>query len=480
VTSTETYDLVVLGAGPAGEKAAAQAAYFGNRVAIVESSAVPGGAAVGNAGIPTKTLRDAALYMTGFKKRDTYGVGLELDPATALELVRARTTSVVAGMRKKVSQNIERHGIDLIHGEGRLGQNLTVTVRHPDGATTVLGARSIIIATGSRPFHPPDIPFDDPDVDDSESVLRIKDPFHSVIVIGRGAVACEYASVFNALGADVTLVDSSPYLAPFLDHQISEELAASFSKAGIRVLLDRGRTETTRDTKGLRVGLKTGEVLRADKVLFAGGRTANSEKLGLEDLGIEHDSRGRVRVDPSYQTSAKGIYAAGDVIGKPGLASVSMEQGRVAACHACGISFKDTIDAQPPVGVYGIPEASAVGLTEEAAANQGIDYEIGVEHFENNTRASISGETDGLIKLVFERDTKRLLGVHLLGDSVSELVHQGQVLIHFDASIDHLIDMTFNVPTLSEAYKYAAYDGLQRIAARNNRYEVGSPTITTS
>jgi NAD(P) transhydrogenase len=474
---SDGFDLIVIGAGPAGEKAAAQAAYFAKRVAIVERSAVPGGAAVGNAGIPTKTLRDAALYMSGFKKRDVYGVGIDLDPAAALERMRARTTSVIAGMRKKVALNIERHGIELIHGEARLDSDGIVTVRHANGSNLVLRARAVIIATGSRPFHPTDVPFDDPDVHDSESILRIKDPFDSVVVIGRGAVACEYASVFNALGVEVTLVDSSPHLAPFLDHDISDGLAASFANAGMRVLLERGRTEITRDEHSLRVGLKTGEVLRADKVLFAGGRTANSESLGLEDLGIERDKRGRIKVDSTYQTSVGGIYAAGDVIGTPGLASVSMEQGRVAACHACGISFKDTVDAQPPFGVYGIPEAASVGLSEQAASDRGIDYEIGIERFDHNTRAAISGDTDGMIKLVFERKTKTLLGVHLLGDAVSELVHQGQVLIHFNASIDHLIHMTFNVPTLSEAYKYAAYDGLQRIARREDEESHEGPPL---
>jgi NAD(P) transhydrogenase len=235
---------------------------------------------------------------------------------------------------------------------------------------------------------------------------------------------------------------------------------------GMRLVLGGGRAAVARDEKGLIVTLAGGEEIRPDKVLFASGRAGNTEGLGLEEAGVQIDDRNRVVVDNRFRTTAEGIYAAGDVIGPPGLASVSMEQGRVAACYALGIPFKETVDPRPPFGVYSIPEAAMVGLTEESAAGEGIDYEVGRGWFTNNSRAIIAGATDGLVKLVFRRDDKKLLGVHVLGDLAAELVHQGQAALNYGGTIDYFIHSTFNVPTQSEAYKYAAYDGLQRLKAR--------------
>jgi NAD(P) transhydrogenase len=461
---SEHLELVVIGAGPAGEKGAAQVAYFGHSVAIVDRSASPGGAAVASAGIPTKTLRESALYVTGFRHRDVYGVGLELDPHTALKHLRARTDHVVQTMTSAVAANIERHGIELIHGTARLGAERTVEVALAGGGTRVIEADRILIATGSSPFHPPGIDFNDPDILDADSVVHIDRPFGSLVVIGGGPVGCEYASIFAALGVRVTLLDSAARLLPFLDDDISQAAAAAFDAIGIDVRLEAGRATVSRDGDGLRVELESGEVLRPERVLVAAGRVGNTAELGLKDAGIETDERGRIKVDAHYQTAAEGIYAAGDVIGPPGLASVSMEQGRVAMCHAFGIEFKDTVDPSPPFGVYSIPEAAMVGLTERAAQEQGIDCEIGIAYFAGNTRSTIAGTTDGLLKLVFRRDDRRLLGVHMLGDAASELIHLGQAVLHFDGTIDYFIHTTFNLPTATDIYKYAAYDGLQRLA----------------
>jgi NAD(P) transhydrogenase len=461
---TAHFDMVVIGAGPAGEKAAAQAAYFGKRVAIVERRSRPGGAAAQNGGVPTKTLREAALYVTGFRRRDVYGVGLELSPEVAIQHLRKRVDQIVDAMTESVSQNIERHNITVLHGSASLTADRGVLVKAADGRTSILQAEVILIATGSRPFHPPGVDFNDPDILDSENVIGLDKPFRNIVVIGGGAVGCEYASIFAALGVDVTLIDSSPRLIPFMDAEISRLLAQTLEANGVRVLLNAGRATVARDEKGLRLTLASGDVLRPEKVLFAAGRAGNTEGLNLEDAGINVDDRGRIKVNYRLQTTAPGIYAAGDVIGPPALASVSMEQGRVAACHAFGIPFKQSVDEQAPFGIYTIPEVAMVGMSEEVAGLQGLDYEVGRAWFAKNTRANITGATEGLLKLVFQRNSRRLLGVHIIGGAAAELIHQGQAVLRFGGDIEYFIHTTFNVPTESEAYKYAAYDGLQRLA----------------
>jgi len=464
----ETFDLVVIGAGPAGEKGAAQAAYFGRRVAIVENQAQPGGAAAINAWVPSKTLREAALYLTGFQTRDAYeGLSLGLDPKFAVNRLRSRAAAVVKAITGEVRTNIEAHGIELVHGTARLAPDKHVHVTTPDGSRRDLRGDAILIASGSRPFHPAGIDFDDADVVDSETVLDIDVPLESIVVIGGGAVGTEYSSIFRALGTRVTLVDARPRLIPMMDHDISDGLADALRRIGARVELDAGAVRVGRDRDGVWVKLGSGEVARPEKVLFAAGRTGNTESLATDEAGVGVDERGWIKVDESYQTSATGIYAAGDVIGPPALASVSMEQARVAVCHAFGIPFKEMVTPVVPTGVYSIPEAGAVGLTEAQVADAGVDYEIGIAEFARNSRAIISGTTEGFVKLVFLRADRRVLGVHILGPDATELVHQGQAVISHDGTIDAFIEAVYNVPTMSETYKYAAYDGLQRLARRS-------------
>jgi NAD(P) transhydrogenase len=462
----DRFDMVVIGSGPAGEKAAAQAAYFGKRVAVVERSPSPGGAVVLNGEIPSKTLRETALYITGFRRREVYGLGLTLDPDATVAQLRARTAQVIEIMADEVRRNLERHGIEFVRGEARLGSDRTVHVTPAAGLERGLHGKVVLIATGSRPFRPPSVPFGDPDVHDSETVLDIDRPFSSLVVVGGGPVGCEYASIFNALGVEVTLVDSGERLLSFFDAEISDVAARTFSDLGIRLVLGGGRAAVGRDDGGLSCTLASGEEIRTDKVLFASGRIGNIEGLGLEAAGVEVDDRNRIVVDEQFRTTVDSIYAAGDVIGPPALASVSMEQGRVATCYALGIPFKQTVDPMPPFGVYSVPEVAMVGLTEEDAAGHGIDHEVGRGWFAGNTRANIAGATDGLVKLVFRRDDRTLLGVHVVGDHAAELVHQGQAVLNYGGTIDYFIHSTFNVPTESEAYKYAAYDALQRLQGR--------------
>ena len=456
------YDLVVLGGGPAGEKAAAQAAYWGKRVAIVDRARQLGGAMAGGV-VSSKTMREAALYLTGFRRRDVYDVSLDLTPEVATDHLRRRTDTVVQMMIDSATENMRRHGVDRIHGRAVLGPDRSVVVQPDDGEPRTVTADVIIVTTGSSPFHPPGIPFDDPDVLDSDAAALLDHPLQSLVVVGGGAVGCEFASIFTALGADVVLVDSGPRLLPFMDAEISEELTAVFRGMGMRVVQGAGRASASRTAAGLQVELADGETLHPEKVIFAAGRAGNTGGLGLEAAGVATDERGRIIVDEQYRTTADGIYAAGDVIGPPALGSVSMEQARVAACWAFDIPLKRAVDSLPPFGVYSVPEVAMVGLTEEAATAQGIAAATGRARFDANTRAAISGATDGMVKLVFARDDLTVLGVHVLGESATELVHLGQAVIHFGGTVEYFIHTTFNVPTMSEAFKYAAYDALRAV-----------------
>ena len=460
------YDLVVLGGGPAGEKAAAQAAFWGKRVALVERSAQPGGAMVGGA-VSSKTMREAALYLTGFQRRDTYEVSIELTPEVATERLRRRTDHVVQMMTESAVENLRRHEVDVVHGEASLGPGRSVVVQPGDGGPPrTLEASVIIIATGSRPFRPPGVPFDDPNVLDSDAAAQLDRPLRSLVVVGGGAVGCEFASIFTALGAEVTLVDSGARLLPYMDGEIAELLAETFRGMGMHAAAERRAGGGGADApSGVRVELASGETLAAEKVIFATGRVGNTEALGLEEAGVATDDRGRIIVDDRFRTTAEGIYAAGDVIGPPALASVSMEQARIAARWAFDLPLQRVADSVPPYGVYSVPEVAMVGITEEAAAAQQLDCAIGRAPFAANTRSAISGAVEGMVKLVFERDTLKLLGVHILGEGATELVHQGQAVIHFGGTIEYFINSTFNVPTMSEAYKYAAYDGLRQVGA---------------
>ena len=461
-----SFDLVVIGSGPAGEKGAAQAAYYNKTVAIVEQAPTPGGIAVSSAGIPTKTLRETVLHMSGFRKREVYGLSLKLDPQIALEHLMTRKSEVVTVMTKAVERNIARHGIEMIQGRARLGPHRTVHVSLIDGKDQTLEAKVILLATGSHPFLPAEVTFDDPDVYDPVEILQLDRIPGSLLVVGGGSVGCEYASIFTALGVNVTLVEPNTRLLPFLDGEISQLLAEVFNGMGMRLMLGSLVTDVRRVEGTLEVRLANGTALFPETVLFATGRAGNTEGMGLEEAGVTVNEKGDILVNESFETTAPGIYAAGDVIGPPRLASVSMEQARVAVCHAFGIQFKDRVDTLAPNCIFSIPEVATVGMTEEQAEAAGVEHEIGRGLFSANTQARISGFQDGMIKLVFRRADRVLLGVHILGEMASELIHLGQLALHQGEPIDRFIHTTFAVPTRSEAYKYAAYDGLMRLDRR--------------
>jgi NAD(P) transhydrogenase len=462
---THHYDLIVIGGGPAGQGAAEFAAFARRRILVIERK-VLGGLVVTTGGGPTKTLREAALHLTGFRHRALYGLTETPDIGIAVERMRARTGEVCSAMQNFThSVFVDRLGVDVVYGSARLGPDRSVIViPHKDSEMNqVFTAEKILIATGSRPFHPSNIPFDDPDIFDSEGLPQLQRVPKSVLIVGGGSIGCEYASIFTAFGIPVTMVHSGEQLLNTMDSELANLLRKVFEKQGIRIVFDTRVRAAGRVNGELQVTLETDEVLRPDIVLFATGRSVDIEDLGLDSAGVKLNAQGVVKVDSKFQTSVEGIYAAGDVIG-PSLASISMEQGRVAACHALGLGLKEKLNPLSVSAVYSVPEVVGVGLTEDDAKDQGIDYEVGCCKLGTIPRGIISGDIDGILKLVFRRQDRCLLGVHILGDIASELIALGQATIHNSGRIDVFNDLTFATPTYTMAYKYAAFDGFKHLA----------------
>jgi NAD(P) transhydrogenase len=459
-----SFDLVVIGAGPAGEKGAAQAAYFGKRVAVIEAENV-GGAVVNTGTLPSKTLRETALYLSGLRSRGLYGIDYSFSRDVAVDDLFYRKKLVEASHLDLVHENLARHGISLIRGAAELADAHTVFVRDADGGAARVRGEYILLAPGSRPMRPPEVPFDGERVYDTDSILRLKRLPSSLAIIGAGVIGSEYATLFAALGSSVTLVDSGARLLPFLDGELAEILAEEMREVGVRILFGR-RTKSIAAASGeagASVTLDDGTRIEADAVLYCGGRFGNTDGLGLGNAGIAADERGRIAVDEHYRTAAPSVLAAGDVIGFPALASTAMEQARVAVCQAFGFAYKRQMSSLIPYGLYTIPEVSMVGESEDTLRANGTAYVVGRGYFRRNSRAQIAGDTAGLIKLLFEPDSRRMLGVHIIGDRASEVIHVGQMCMQFGGTIDVFIENVFNFPTLNDAYKYAAYDGLQAL-----------------
>lgn len=457
----EIYDLIVIGAGPAGEKGAAQAAYFGKRVAIVESGDV-GGTSTNTGTLPSKTLRETALHIANLRQRDRFGLGPTLDRELTPEDLFFRERLVVSNYQALVMENIVRHQIDLVRGRALLTGPNSVAVTRPDGTRLELQGRFILIATGSHPVRPEHIPFDGEYVHDSDSILRLKRLPKTLAVVGAGVIGSEYTTLFAALGIPVTLIDGGDVLLPSLDREVAEALLAEIEAAGVSVRFRESieKVETNTSEGSVRLRFASGEELEAEAMLYCGGRQGNTEGLGLEALGVETDRRGRVAVNESYQTAAPNIYAAGDVIGYPSLASTSMEQGRVAVCHAFGFEYKQRVSSLLPYALYTIPEVSMVGATGEELKAAGRPYLAGRASYRDNPRGQIAGDTTGFIKLLFDPEDQKLLGVHIIGERASEIIHIGEACIYFGGTIDFFIQNVFNFPTFSDLYTYAAYDGL--------------------
>ncbi|MFO0684355.1 MAG: Si-specific NAD(P)(+) transhydrogenase [Sandaracinus sp.] len=470
---TDTFDLIVIGAGPAGEKGAVQAAYFGHKVLVVEKEPEPGGAAVHTGTLPSKTLRETALYLSGYRARDLYGVAVSLeDRHAAVPKLIARKDAIAAGESARIRANLARHHVELARGTARFVEPHVVAITAPDGSERRVTAKHFLVATGSVPRNPPDVPIADPDVYDSDEILSIDHLPDRLVVLGAGVIGCEYACMFAALGVKVVLVEAKTQFLPFLDYEIGQLLERTMvSSLGIEIRKGHRWGAIYRGPNGHRLcdlldgpDGKVGTVLECEKLLFAAGRVGATQGLGLETIGLVPDGRGALAVDDHYRTKVPHVYAVGDVIGFPALASTSMEQARVAVCHAFGIDYKQSVDALLPYGIYTIPEVSCAGETEETARAQKLDYVVGRAFFKENARGLIQGDVDGMLKLVVHRATRRLLGVHILGDRATELVHVGQAVMTLGGTVDALIQMVFNYPTLAEAYKYAAYSALGALA----------------
>lgn len=459
------YDLVVVGVGPAGERGAAQAAFFGKRVACVEREAEPGGAAVHTGTLPSKTLRETALFLSGYRQRELYGLSVDINAAMAVPRLLARKNTVRELEVARIRWNLERHGIKLVRGAACFVDAHTIEVTGAGGVPTRLTSEVFLVATGSKPHHPPDVPFDDEDVDDSDTILLIDRLPKSMVVVGGGVIGCEYASMFAALGANVTLVEGRPGIVGFLDTEIAERLRAAMQSLGVTFHLGQTTERIARVAgRGIVTTLASGLEIDAEKVLASSGRSGCTEGMNLEAVGVAVDKRGAIQVDGDYRTAAKSIYAAGDVIGFPALASTSMEQARVAVCHAFGFTYKRQVSHLLPFGIYTIPEVSFVGFSEEDAKQKKLDFVVGRAFYRDNARGKIVGDKDGVIKIVVERGTKKLLGCHCIGERASELVHVGQAVMILGGTIDTFIEMVFNYPTLGEMFKYAAYDALGALA----------------
>jgi len=464
------YDLIVIGSGPAGEKGAAQAAYFGKRVAIVEQAQEVGGTGINTGTIPSKTLRETALYFSGLQQRGLYGVDHRVTRDLTVNDFLYREREVVRSLGALVLQNIERHHIDLVHGRASFDDPHTIRVqrgeRQPD---LLLNADVLLIATGSVPSRPRNIAFDDERLYDSDTILRMEQMPRSIAIVGAGVIGCEYTTIFAALGLEVTLVDGRDRLLSFLDGELSERLKQQMEALNVDVRLGEDVTQVQARPDALYVALRSGVTVAVDCVLFAAGRAGNTTGLGLEKVGIPVNDRGLITVNERYQTAVPHIYAAGDVIGFPALASTSMEQARVAMVHAFDLKYKARVAPLFPLAVYSIPEVAMVGETEESCRGKAIDYCVGRAYYRQNARGQIAGDLNGLVKLVFRREDKKLLGVHIIGVSASELVHIGLMVLQAGGTIDTFIDSVFNYPTVGEAYKYAAYDGLGHLAARERQ-----------
>jgi NAD(P) transhydrogenase len=466
--SNDRFDLIVIGCGPAGEKAGAQAAYFGKRVAVIERASAVGGSCINTGTVPSKTLRESALYFSGLKQRGLYGIDYSLKENLTVHDFMHHEREVVEMERRRILKNLDLHSIELIRGQASFEDAHTIVITAADGTRRLQG-EVILIATGSKPHRPPEIAFDDVRVFDSDTFLEMRRIPQSLAVIGGGVIGCEYASIFMALGVNVTLVDGRDRLLPFLDAEIAERLRVRLAALGMQFWFNERPIRVQTTSAGVDVAMKSGKALQVESVLFAAGRRAAVDGLALEKAGLAIDDRGYIAVDVNYRTSVPHIYAAGDVIGFPALASTSMEQGRVAVCHAFAFQYKQRVASLLPMGIYTIPEISAAGESEESCKEKKIDYCVGRAHYANNARGQITGDTAGMLKLIFARANKKLLGVSIIGEIATELIHIGVIVLDKELAIDEFIEQVFNYPTLSETYKYAAYDGLGNLSGHKLR-----------
>jgi NAD(P) transhydrogenase len=455
------YDLLVIGSGPAGQKAAIQAAKVGKKVGIIERKATVGGICINTGTIPSKSLREAVLFLSGFRQRELYGASFRVKKDITFADLALRCDHVVNAEQEVIRNQLLRNYVDFITGTATFTDSHRLAIKQ-DSETNEYTAETIVVAVGTEPSRPPDIPFDDESIIDSDGLLSLKQLPKSLTIVGAGVIGCEYACILATLGIPVVLVEKRARLLEFVDSEIIESLQYQMRNIGVTLRLNEevvGVAKTTNNTVVLQ--LKSGKQIRSPLLVYSAGRIGATKSLGLERIGLAPDERGRLKVNENFQTAVPHIYAVGDVIGFPALASTSMQQGRHAACHAFSLSC-ETSTLLLPYGIYTIPEISLVGRNEEELTRDGVPYEFGIARYREIARGQIIGDTIGMLKLLFHSHSRELLGVHVIGEGATELVHIGQAVMAHGGKLDYFIDTVFNYPTLAECYKVAALAALNK------------------
>ncbi len=461
--SAVKYDLIVIGSGPAGQRAAVAAAKMNKRVVVVEARSVVGGVCINTGTIPSKTMREAVLHLSGYNYRSIYGMNYRVKEKITMADLAFRVQSVIKTEIDVTEAQLSRNGIDVVHGIAHFVDPHHVRVEGPQAELT-LEADRVIIAVGTKPACSPKVPINGRTIVNSDQVLGLESLPHSMMVVGGGVIGVEYTCMFAVLGVRVTLIEKRSRLLDFADQEIIETL--SYHLRDMRVTLRLGEeVESVEELPqgGVVANLESKKKVSGDALLYAVGRQGAVDELNLEAMGIQADSRGRIAVDEHYCTKVDHIFAVGDVVGFPSLASVSMEQGRIAAARAFNDGAATTNPSVYPYGIYTIPEISFIGKTEEQLTDEDVPYEVGMAYYREVARGQIRGDTTGRLKLIFHRETRKVLGVHIIGEGAAELVHIGQAVMTLNGTMDYFIDTVFNYPTLAECYKVAAFNGLGRL-----------------
>jgi len=461
------YDCVVLGSGPAGQRAAIQAAKLGKKTLIVEKQTVVGGVCINTGTIPSKTLREAVLHLSGHRERGIYGASYTVKQNITMADLHFRTAHVIRHEVDVTRHQLQRNRIEVAVGTGKFIDEHSIAIDQVQGGhSRSVTADKIIIAVGTQATRSKDIPFDGQKILISDDILALESLPRTLTVIGAGVIGIEYATIFSTLGVRVTLIDKRDRLLPFIDREITDSLAYQMHQHRVTMRLGEEvkSIEPYTDDRGqhVRVTLLSGKQIVSDAALYSIGRTGATHSLNLAAAGVSTDDRGRLTVNDNFQTNQPNIYAVGDVIGFPSLASTSMEQGRLASCHAFNVPA-ECVPSLFPYGIYTIPEISTVGRNEEELTQDGIPYEVGKAQYREIARGQIIGDTAGLLKLLFNPDTRELLGVHIIGEGASELIHIGQAVLAHKGTIEYFVKTVFNYPTLAECYKTAAFDGINRL-----------------
>jgi NAD(P) transhydrogenase len=460
------YDLLVIGSGPAGQRAAVQASKIRKKVGIIDQREVVGGVCVNVGTIPSKTFKEAVTFLSGYRQRSIYGIGYRVKGDLKMSDLTFRCNWTMENEIETVKHQLQRNHIDIMHGHARFLDPHTIEISSAASSSTIKKtAEKFIIATGAQPYRPPNVAFNQTSIFDSDNILSLKELPRELTVVGGGVIGTEYASMFAALGVSVTIVDARRRLMGFMDGEIAECLQYQMRSMGTQLRLgEEVESCTTREDGQVVTVLRSGKLIVSDCVLYSAGRSSATKDLGVEAIGLTLGDRGKIEVNEFYQTSVPHVYAAGDVIGFPALAATSARQGRLAACYAFGID-EHIMDIPLPFGVYSIPEMSYVGKTEEELTERGVPYETGVARYREIARGQLIGDENGMLKILFHRTTHEVLGVHIIGEYATELVHIGQAVMALNGGLTYLRDAVFNYPTLAECYKVAALDGYNKLRA---------------